>query len=109
MQGPGHAIFNTLRISTAQVALNRYMLQIFKMHASKRTGKHTHSASDTKVFIYHYGPRVWIAKDGFGRTNNLASRHLTLKASQGKNGAVIYVDLDPDICIFPIETTGLLK
>ncbi len=109
MQGPGHTIFHALRISTAQVALGRYMLQIFKMHASKWTGKHTHSAADTKLFIHDYGPCVRIAPDGIGRANIQAGRHVALKAGQGKNGALIHVDLNPDICIFAFETAGFLK
>jgi hypothetical protein len=109
MQGAGHTVFHALRITAAQVALCRNMPVIFIMHASERTGKHTHFAADTQRLVDNNGTGNWIASDGLGRTYLQAGRLFTLQAGDGENRSVIHINLDPDVRILAIKATSLLK
>lgn len=109
MQGPGHTVFHALRITAAHVALCRNMSVIFIMHASERTGKHTHFAADTQRLVDDNGTGIWIASDCPGRTYLQAGRLFTLQAGDGENSSVIHINLDPDVRILAIEATSLLK
>jgi len=109
MQGLGHAILNTLRITRTQITLGGNSPPSFEMDAPERTGMDTHFASHTGGLIHNHGPGCRIPLNSLRGADLQAESRFALLAGHGKNGSPIQIDMDPDIGVLTLESSGTPK
>jgi hypothetical protein len=85
MQGTGHAVLNTLRITRTQIALGGNSPPSFEMDATERTGMDTHFASHAGGFIHNNRLCFRIPAYGCCGTDLLTDGRFALLTGHGKN------------------------
>jgi hypothetical protein len=85
MQGTGHAVLNTLRITRTQIALGGNSPPSFEMDAPERTGMDTHFASHAGGLIHNDRPRFRIPPYGRCGTDLQTDGRFALLTGHGKN------------------------
>jgi hypothetical protein len=109
MQGMCHAVLNTFRITRTQIALGGNSPPSFEMDAPERTGMHTHFASHAGGLIHNHGPGFRIPLNSLRGTDLQAEGRFALLTGHGKNGSLIQIDMDPDIGVLTLESSGTPK
>ena len=70
---------------------------------------HTHFASHTGALVHNHGPGLRIPLKGLRGADFQAQGRFALLTGHGKNAALIQVDVDPDIGILTLESSGTQK
>jgi hypothetical protein len=109
MQGMGHTVLKTFRITRAQVTLGGNPSPSFEMDTPEGTGMHTHFAPHTGGLIHNHGPGFRIPLYGLGGTDLQTKGCFALLTGHGKNGSLIQIDMDPDIGVLTLESSGTPK
>jgi hypothetical protein len=84
MQGLGHAVLNTFRITGTQIALGGNPSPSFEMDAPEGTGMDTHFASHAGRLIHNYCPCFRIPAYGRRGTDLQTEGRLALLTGHGK-------------------------
>jgi len=85
MQGTGHAVLNTLRITRTQITLGGNLPPSSEMDATERTGMDTHFASHAGSLIHNNRLCFRIPANGRGGTDLLTDGRFALLTGHGKN------------------------
>jgi hypothetical protein len=79
------------------------------MDAPEGTGMNTHFASHASGLIHNYRFCFRIPAEGRCGTDLQADGGFALLTGHGRDGSLIQIDMNPDVGVSALESTGILK
>lgn len=104
VQRLGHTESDTPGFTIAQVAFLNHVPVRIEVDISKGTGHHAHLAAYTPGLVHHHGVGLGISFQGATRTDFHTGCRLTMGTGQRRNESLAWIDIHPNVRIFPTES-----